>query len=238
MPSDNQALKSGPEAAEEIRRILGEAELFVATDYREGRIFITGKIDSPENRQAVLDVAHAIADPLGIPVSESLLLRPDFPEPVGDDLGADEYGSFEFLEGFEDDEMDLDPGFDAPVSTRITEDSETYFPPTDPVVRPSTGPEKLEIVGGFGATSMDPEPGTDDGVYPGDEALTEIVKRELLEDALTIDLDLEVSTVNGVVTLRGQVPSQQDADNAASVAGRIDWVREVQDEMTVRPRGE
>src|SRR5438270_7732357 len=38
----------------------------------------------------------------------------------------------------------------------VVEDGETYFPPTDPVVAPSTtSPDGLEVRGGFARTSLD-----------------------------------------------------------------------------------
>jgi hypothetical protein len=238
MPSDNAGMTSGSGAAEEISRTLEGFGLPVATEYRGGRIHLEGEVDSPENRQAILDVAHGIADPLGIPLVEDLTLVPDFPGLPDEAMGSEDLGGFAYLPSVEDADLELEPDFDDPVETEVTEDTEAYFPPTDPVVRPSTGPEKLEILGGFGATSMDPELRDDDAAGPpGDEELTEIVLRELREDALTTDMRLEVETVNRVVILRGEVDSPEDAENAVAVAGRIDWVEDVEDGLVVRPAG-
>lgn len=107
----------------------------------------------------------------------------------------------------------------------------TYFAPTDPV----TGPDEhgnLEIIGGWTPTSdtdLSVSPSYEDNL-PGDEALAEAIARELHEDALTTDLELDVSVENAVAHLRGQVRGPEDADAAQDVASRVPGVREVVDE--------
>lgn len=54
---------------------------------------------------------------------------------------------------------------------------------------------------------------------------------ELREDAATTDLRVDVLVWDGVVRLRGTVPTLEDADNAEAVAARVPGVRE---ELEVR----
>jgi hypothetical protein len=110
-----------------------------------------------------------------------------------------------------------------------------YFPPTDPVVRPSDDPEGLEVVGGFAPTAMD-DPETETGVFPNtDDDLAEAVRRELIVDAATADLAgrIRVFARNGVVVLRGAVETLADAEEVEAVAGRVEGVVEVREELDV-----
>jgi osmotically-inducible protein OsmY len=59
------------------------------------------------------------------------------------------------------------------------------------------------------------------------------VKIELLADPQLGALRLEASTLNGVVTLAGTVPSPADADRAVSTAKRVAGVREVKSNLKV-----
>ena len=59
------------------------------------------------------------------------------------------------------------------------------------------------------------------------------VKIELLADPALGALRLEVSTLNGIVTLSGTAPSQAEADRAAAVAKRVSGVREVKLQLKV-----
>jgi hypothetical protein len=152
-----------------------------------------------------------------------------------------------FEEGGESDENDtieiarregVDP---ADVQRRLgTSDSEIaaeeaipYFPPTDPVVKPSGDNEELEIVGGYGSTSFDRSEQGEPGVSYGDEEITSMVRRELREDAATTDFDIEVETRSGVVFLRGGVETLDDAENVEAVASRVPGVVDVREELEV-----
>jgi osmotically-inducible protein OsmY len=110
---------------------------------------------------------------------------------------------------------------------------DSYFPPTDPVVT-TDAHGHVQVLGGFGATSMDSvevEPSAADE-HPGDEALADAIRRELREDALTTDLAVEVAVEHGVAYLRGTVPGLDDAENAEEVAARVPGVREVVEELS------
>ena len=59
------------------------------------------------------------------------------------------------------------------------------------------------------------------------------MRRELLEDAATTDLRVEVEVRDGVVRLRGTVQDVVDAENAEEVAARVPGVDEVLEELRV-----
>jgi hyperosmotically inducible protein len=59
------------------------------------------------------------------------------------------------------------------------------------------------------------------------------VKIELLADPQLGGLRLDVSTLNGIVTLTGTVPSQVDADRAAAAAKRVPGVRGVTPDLKI-----
>jgi hypothetical protein len=114
------------------------------------------------------------------------------------------------------------------------EGDDVYVPPTDPVVT-TDAHGAARILGGFSATSLDSvevDRSESDGRL-GDEAIAEAVRRELAEDAMTTDLQVNVLVVNGVVHLRGVVADLDDADRVEEVAGRVPGVREVIEELDV-----
>ena len=112
------------------------------------------------------------------------------------------------------------------------EGAEPYFPPTDPVVR--QGPDgETKIAGGFGTGEVPTTPAravTRD--MPSDEALEDMIHRQLRLDASTAHLHLHVGVLQGVVRLQGTVDDEADADNALAVAGDVPGVVEVIDELT------
>ena len=118
-----------------------------------------------------------------------------------------------------------------------TDDSETWSPPTDPVVKP-TDEGDLAVVGGFSPSSMDDDPAVPRPVTGGipDEALADAIGRELREDATTTDLDVSVEVEEGVAYLRGRGAGLEDVDNAMEVAGRVPGLVEVVDELEVEAR--
>lgn len=109
-----------------------------------------------------------------------------------------------------------------------------FFAPTDPVIGPSES-GRLEVVGGFAPGAMSGQgvdPSYEDNL-PGDEALVDAISRELHEDALTTDLNVQIFVRNRVAHLRGVVPTLEDAENAEAVAERVPGVREVIEELDI-----
>jgi hypothetical protein len=123
-----------------------------------------------------------------------------------------------------------DPGAIDPA--QAVENAEPYFPPTDPVVRQGADGE-TRIAGGFGTGEVPTNPAhavTRD--VPSDEALEDMIHRQLRLDASTAHLHLHVGVLQGIVRLQGAVDDESDAENALAVAGDVPGVVEVIDELT------
>lgn len=99
--------------------------------------------------------------------------------------------------------------------------------PTDPAV---TAPPAA-TTGTMPANDMDrTDPMMDgpDSEQPGtDTWITTKVKSSLLADSDVSGLDIDVETVNGVVTLSGQVDQQMQIDEATRIAREIQGVTDV-----------
>lgn len=242
---DNEA--TGDEAM--LARLTSTLEgvgIFVAAELDGEMLVLSGAVDTVENRQAALDVATALAAPRGLRVEdaiEELDVSPDGAF-LGDDTAENRGGDdFAYADPDANPQAQLDPAFETEpdfTDSIGTTNSETaaaeavpYFPPTDPVVRPTSGPEQLAVVGGFEATSMDDLAEDVDVDGRNDDDLRQTIHRELREDALTTDLEVRVAVRDGVVTLRGEVPSLEDAENAEAVAARVIGVQEVREELSV-----
>ena len=92
----------------------------------------------------------------------------------------------------------------------------------------------LLIAGGSAVASDDPQTrkaaGNDagDSEQPvGDTWITTKVKASLLADEDVAGLEIDVETVNGVVTLNGNVDSQAQIDEAKRIASNIEGVTSV-----------
>jgi osmotically-inducible protein OsmY len=68
-----------------------------------------------------------------------------------------------------------------------------------------------------------------------DALLTANVKTEMTADGRISPTRVNVDTLNGVVTLKGEVPTQQEKDAAEQVARRIAGVRSVNNQIVVNP---
>ena len=66
-----------------------------------------------------------------------------------------------------------------------------------------------------------------------DLTLSTRVKIELVADPRLGALRLDVSTLDGVVTLTGTVPTQADVDRALAAARRVSGVRDVKSALTI-----
>ena len=244
--NDGERLAAGDDAMlARLNAVLEEAGIFVAAELDGDTLVLSGEVDSVENRQAALDVARALAEPRGLRVEDALEVIEISPDKafVGRDVAEDVGGGLAYADPDANPNARFDPAFELEAdftddigttdADRSAEEAVPYFPPTDPVVRPVDGPEELEIVGGFGATSMDDLEGAASFDERNDDDLAQAVQRELEEDALTIDLPIRAAALGGVVILRGEVPTIEDAENAEAVAARVGGVREVREELTI-----
>lgn len=76
---------------------------------------------------------------------------------------------------------------------------------------------------------------TDVGTYVDDRAITTSVKAKLLEDKRTGGMSINVDTLNGTVALSGFAKSQAEKDAASQIAANTKGVREVRNNLVVRP---
>ena len=199
--------------------MLEQAGIFIGTGVREGRIHLDGKVDSLANRDAALDVARAIAEPLGLTIQVNIEIVSIVPDTVWPETAQ------------------LEPDFSnvpGTIDPEVADEGVPYFPPADPVVAPSNDDHELEVVGGFQFTSKHEDPTDQHRGSLGDGQLQDIIQRELREGALTIDLQVEVDVRNSVATLRGEVERLEDDENAEAVAARVEGVQEVREELVVR----
>jgi len=239
------------------RRLKDEAGIFAAVRVGGGVAYLDGMVESSAQRDAATDLAHGVE---GVSRVQNDLEVEEFGSPgesrgtnsaVYADIGYQMLDRERVTESNPLGELD-EPDFNEPIaevggdmttnSMIAAEEGIPYMPPTDPVVRPSDSAEGLAIATGFGETSDDEYPDTlattafGDGPA-GDEDIRQQVIEALRSDAATIDLVIDVIVRNGVVHLRGQVPTLDDAEFAEEVAGRVPTVREVIEELEVPALG-
>ena len=208
----------------------------VFADVENGAVHIVGEVNSAEQRQEIGDLVARIDGVTRVwnelvvemvPLEGAhLLYHPETPVEMqveGGDIAV------------EGTEYDLNDEIGTTDVMESSSESEPFFPPTDVVVRPtSEAHEGYEVVGGWAGTSMDDNsegPAPFSGVELGDEQIADNVSRELRQDSLTTDLQVRVSVRNGVVYLRGSVPTPDDAEAAEEVASRVPGVAEVKEEL-------
>jgi len=221
----------------ELERQLESLGFYLALEVRGKTLFISGEVESQGDKEAALDLLAPFANEHHLSIDESIDITEELPE-----------SAFSYFAGPESvDDMDLrravrQEGLDSPDDHRMigTTDSEfsveegvPYFPPTDPVVEPSNDEEELAVIGGFSPGSYERSEDSRPGQTFGDEQITDLVRRELREDATTTDFDIEVETRSGVVYLRGTVETLDDAENIEAVAGRVPGVVDVREELDV-----
>jgi len=221
----------------ELEQLLDEAGLYVAVELRESTIRVSGEVESEEDREAALDLARGFAVNRGLSVDDNIDVMEEIPETAfsyfRDTDVIDESDTIETARREGLDPADAQRRIGTSDSMVSSEEAIPYFPPTDPVVEPSGGPEQLEIVGGFGSTSFNRQEQGGPGETRGDEEITDLVRRELREDATTTDFDIEVETRAGIVFLRGTVETLDDAENVEAVASRVPGVVDVREELEV-----
>ncbi len=76
---------------------------------------------------------------------------------------------------------------------------------------------------------------TDAATYVDDRTISTAVKAKLLEDKNTGGLSINVDTLNGTVALSGFAKSQAEKDQAGLIARNTKGVREVRNNLVVRP---
>lgn len=94
--------------------MLEQAGIFIGTGVREGRVHLDGKVDSLENRDAALDVARAIAEPLSLTIQDNIEIVSIVPDTVWPETAQ------------------LEPDFsNAPgtIDTEVADEGVPYFPP-------------------------------------------------------------------------------------------------------------
>lgn len=69
-----------------------------------------------------------------------------------------------------------------------------------------------------------------------DVEITTRVKAAIFAEPGLKTLQISVDTINGVVTLSGSVDSQADSDTAKSLAGAVAGVKEVQNNLVLKPQ--
>jgi hyperosmotically inducible periplasmic protein len=73
------------------------------------------------------------------------------------------------------------------------------------------------------------------GAYIDDTVITASVKTGMLDDARVAGTSITVETLNGTVMLSGFAKSEAEKAAAESIARKVDGVRAVKNEITVRP---
>jgi len=226
-----------------IRLTLEEAGMYIGVDLRDGVVSLSGAVESDESRTAAIDVASAASRDRGYRIEDDLDVLQTAPD--AGFLGADDAGggADAFIASDVNRDGDLDAAFESEPdfagsvgttnSEAVVEDGRTYFAPTDPVVLPSEDDQQLQVVGGFGETSVDSTEGAASFDDRNDQDITPDVLRALRKDALTTDLHVRVSALDGVVHLHGQVESPEDAENAEAVGSRIGGAKEVREELKI-----
>ncbi|MCC6381221.1 MAG: BON domain-containing protein [Dehalococcoidia bacterium] len=226
-----------------------QADIHLMVEEGEGRLVLSGFVETDDERTAALDLVADLAP--DVPVEDNIEVVGTMPGTIGA-MALSEVETPEFpgaTPGLHEDSLEAGDFTDQPAiagaawqasgptsavdDDLVSEGDNVYTPPIDPV-----GTNR-EVIGGLQASSMDDlsvERSALDGLY-GDEAIADAVRRELHEDAATIDLEVAVDVRAGVVRLRGHVPYLEDAENAEEVAARVPGVLEVREELEVGALG-
>ncbi len=72
------------------------------------------------------------------------------------------------------------------------------------------------------------------GRYVDDASITTSVKTKLIGDEQVKARNINVETYNGVVSLSGFVESKAEASQAVALAGQVDGVKSVKDDLHIR----
>ncbi len=93
-------------------------------------------------------------------------------------------------------------------------------------VAPATAPTS-------GTVDRDRDKPRDDGNLAGDPGITATVKTKMLADTTVSGLKIDVDTMDGVVTLTGNVASAVEKRRAVEIAKETDGVKSVKDQLKI-----
>ncbi len=116
------------------------------------------------------------------------------------------------------------------------DDGEIFYPAEDSPIRTAAGRQDAEISAGFATSADDIPPDVyddPDHLEYGDTEIAGHILQALRLHAETADLDIKVQVVDGVATLRGRVPTLQDAGAVEDIASEVEGVEEVREQLTV-----
>lgn len=99
-----------------------------------------------------------------------------------------------------------------------------------PAERPSTPAPQT------GTTPTTPSDSRSAGQTVDDAMITAKIKASLLKAPDVKGTDVNVDTVNGVVTLKGAVQSQEQANRAMQIARASEGVKDVVSQLAVKPK--
>lgn len=83
-------------------------------------------------------------------------------------------------------------------------------------------------------TTTAPKAQRSTGAYIDDSVITAKVKAALVEDKQVSAMKIKVQTRNGVVTLKGSVPSAEAGQHALQLAAGVEGVKDVKSDLTVK----
>lgn len=106
---------------------------------------------------------------------------------------------------------------------------------TAPLPPPTTAQPAEPMPGPQGATTT-PDAERTVGHTVNDATVTVKVKAALLEAPEVKGTLVNVDTVNGNVTLKGEVETQAQADRAVQIARNTEGVKQVENQLMVKPR--
>lgn len=182
----------------------------------------------PDDQSAVLDISEV--DNLG-EFTSMAKYEGEIEAGVDDNLPGDVddldlLTELELRDGETDDPMEA------------VEEGLTYVPPIDPPTRPGGGLENAEIASGLSLSSLDEPYDEDhhDSFLNADDEVSARVREAIRADSSTTKYadQIRIETDGGVVTLRGVVDDLLDSDNLLGVAGYVEGVEEVVDELRIR----
>lgn len=116
--------------------------------------------------------------------------------------------------------------------------TEEPAPADSSTVTPAPAPETSAPAAPSPTMPSDATPASEEGKSAGavidDTVITTKVKTALLADSDIKGLDVNVDTSEGVVTLAGEVNNQLQIDRAGKLAGEVEGVKSVTNNLTIK----